>query len=145
MTTFTIGHSKTSAREFFGKLSNAGVRRVIDVRLKNTSAMVGYTQKDDLAYLLESFAGIHYVLAPELSPDEGLLRDYKKMDLPLADFERRFLALMKARIIEKKVDPALLENTCLLCAEKLPHRCHRRLILEYLEDKWGMPLDVVYL
>lgn len=145
MTTFTIGHSKTPAREFFGKLSNAGVRRVIDVRLKNTSALVGYTRKDDLAYLLESFAGIHYVHAPELSPDEDLFGDYKKKGLPLADFERRFLALMEAREIEKKVDPALLENTCLLCAGKTPHRCHRRLILEYLQDKWGTPLDVVHL
>ena len=145
MTTFTIGHSKTPAREFFGKLSNAGVRRVIDVRLKNTSALVGYARKDDLAYLLESFAGIHYVHAPELSPDEELFSDYKKKGLPWADYEPRFLALMEAREIEKKVDPALLENTCLLCAEKTPHQCHRRLILEYLQDKWGTPLDVMHL
>ena len=145
MTTFTIGHTKTPAREFFGKLSNAGVRRVIDVRLKNTSALVGYARKDDLAYLLESFAGIHYVHAPELAPDQELLTDYKKKGLPWADYEPRFLALMEAREIEKKVDPALLESTCLLCAEKTHHKCHRRLILEYLQDKWSTPLDVVHL
>ena len=145
MTTFTIGHSKTPAREFFGKLSNAGVRRVIDVRLKNTSALAGYARRDDLAYLLESFTGIHYVHSPELSPDEELFNDYKKKGLPWADYEPRFMTLMEAREIEKKVDPALLENTCLLCAEKTPHECHRRLVLEYLQDKWGTPLDVVHL
>lgn len=145
MTTFTIGHTRTPAREFFGKLSNAGVRRVIDVRLKNTSALAGYARKDDLAYLLESFAGIHYAHAPELAPDEGLFDDYKKNGLPWAEYEPRFLALMEARGIERKVDPALLENACLLCAEKTPHQCHRRLVLEYLEDRWGAELDVVHL
>ena len=145
MTTFTIGHTRTPAREFFGKLSNAGVRRVIDVRLKNTSALAGYARKDDLAYLLESFADIHYVHTPELSPDEGLFDDYKKNGLPWAEYEPRFLALMEARGIERKVDPALLENACLLCAEKTPHQCHRRLVLEYLEDRWGTELDVVHL
>lgn len=145
MTTFTVGHTKTPAREFFGKLSNAGVRRVIDVRLRNTSALAGYARRDDLAYLLESFAGIHYVHAPELAPDEGLFNDYKKKGLPWAEYEPRFLALMEAREIEKKVDPVLLVNTCLLCAEKTPHHCHRRLVLEYLQDKWRMELDVVHL
>lgn len=145
MTTFTIGHTRTPAREFFGKLSNAGVRRVIDVRLKNTSALAGYARKDDLAYLLESFAGIRYAHAPELSPDEGLFDDYKKNGLPWAEYEPRFLALMEARGVERKVDPALLENACLLCAEKTPHQCHRRLVLEYLEDRWGTELDVVHL
>ena len=145
MTTFTIGHTKTPAREFFGKLSNAGVRRVIDVRLKNTSALSGYARKDDLAYLLESFAGIHYVHTTELSPDDELFNDYKKKGLPWEDYEPRFMALMEAREIEKKVDPALLDNACLLCAEKTPHQCHRRLVLEYLQDKWGTPIDIVHL
>tara|TARA_A100001037_G_C15146191_1_gene636435 strand:+ start:924 stop:1361 length:438 start_codon:yes stop_codon:yes gene_type:complete len=145
MTTYTIGHTKTPAREFFGKLSNAGVRRVIDVRLKNTSALAGYARKDDLAYFLEAFAGIHYVHAPELSPDEELFTDYKKNGLPWDDYEPRFLSLMASREIEKKIDPALLENTCLLCAEKTPHECHRRLVLEYLQYKWGTSLDVVHL
>ena len=105
MTTFTIGHSKTPAREFFGKLSNAGVRRVIDVRLKNTSALVGYARKDDLAYLLESFAGIHYVHAPELSPDEELFSDYKKKGLPWADYEPRFLASWKPAKSRRRSTP----------------------------------------
>jgi uncharacterized protein (DUF488 family) len=145
MTTFTIGHTKTPAREFFGKLSDAGVRRVIDVRLKNTSAMAGYARKDDLAYLLISLAGIHYLHAPELSPCEELYNEYKKDGLPWDDYEPRFLDLMKARRIEKKIDPAQLENTCLLCAEKTPHECHRRLVLQYLQDKWGTRLDIVHL
>jgi uncharacterized protein (DUF488 family) len=145
MTTYTIGHGQTRAREFFGKLSAAGVRRVIDVRLRNTSALAGYAKKEDLSYLLEAFAGIHYLHAPELAPDATLLDDYLKRGLSWADYEPRFRALMEARRIEDKVEPGLLADACLLCAEKSPHRCHRRLVLDYLREKWGTPLAVVHL
>jgi uncharacterized protein (DUF488 family) len=26
---------------------------------------------------------------------------------------------------------------CLLCSEKKPHHCHRRLVSEYLQRHWG--------
>jgi len=38
-TLFTIGFTRRSAEEFFGKLVEAGVRCVIDVRLNNTSQL----------------------------------------------------------------------------------------------------------
>lgn len=34
---FTIGFTRKSAEEFFNRLSDAGVKRVIDVRLNNVS------------------------------------------------------------------------------------------------------------
>ncbi|MEI7000010.1 DUF488 family protein, partial [Klebsiella pneumoniae] len=27
-------------------------------------------------------------------------------------------------------------DACLLCSEHKPHHCHRRLVAEYLADKW---------
>ena len=65
--------------------------------------------------------------------------------MPWDDYEPRYLDLMKARRIEKRIDPGQLDNTCLLCAKKTPHECHRRLVLEYLQDEWGTPLDIVHL
>ena len=38
-----------------------------------------------------------------------------------------FIDLMRRREIEKRLDPALLANSCLLCSEHQPHHCHRRL------------------
>lgn len=38
---FTIGFTKKSAEEFFTKLKNAGVARVLDVRLNNSSQLAG--------------------------------------------------------------------------------------------------------
>jgi hypothetical protein len=45
--------------------------------------------------------------------------------------------LMARREIEKKIKPELLEQGCLLFSEHLPHHCHRRLVAEYLNAKWG--------
>jgi hypothetical protein len=44
---------------------------------------------------------------------------------------------MRERKIEEKIDPQTLSEGCLLCSEDQPHQCHRRLVAEYLRDKWG--------
>jgi uncharacterized protein (DUF488 family) len=51
---------------------------------------------------------------------------------------------MAARQIEKKVDKKLMEGGCLLCSEATPEHCHRRLVAEYLRDKWG-GIEIVHL
>jgi hypothetical protein len=39
--------------------------------------------------------------------------------------------------IEDKVSREVIDEGCLLCSEDKPHHCHRRLVAEYLRDKWG--------
>ena len=41
------------------------------------------------------------------------------------------------RQIEEKLEPEMLHDACLLCSEDKPHHCHRRLVAEYLKDRWG--------
>ena len=134
---FTIGFTKKSASEFFEKLRDAGVRRVIDVRLNNSSQLAGFSKRDDLKYFLENILGIGYVEEPLLAPTKPLLDSYKKDGGQWDVYERAFLGLMEERQIEKKIDPHLLEGGCLLCSEEKPHHCHRRLVAEYLQKHWG--------
>jgi uncharacterized protein (DUF488 family) len=134
---FTIGFTQKSAKEFFTLLKNAGVKRVLDVRLNNNSQLAGFSKKEDLAYFLHEIAGIDYVHVPDLAPTQQLLDAYKKQKGDWSAYEREFLNLIAQREIEKKVDPKILENGCLLCSEHLPHHCHRRLVAEYLQQKWG--------
>ena len=49
MDIYTIGFTHKSARQFFESLRQAGIRRLIDVRLKNVSQLAGFTKKDDLS------------------------------------------------------------------------------------------------
>ena len=137
MKIFTIGFTKKTARQFFTELKDAGVKRLVDVRLNNTSQLAGFTKKDDLKYFTEEICSIEYVHLPVLAPTADILSAFKghKGDWPL--YEQRFLELIKSRHIEKEVSPDLLDGGCLLCSEEKLHHCHRRLVAEYLRDKWG--------
>jgi len=145
MATFTIGFTKTTAEDFFDRLQRAGVRTVIDVRLQNTSQLAGFAKAADLSYCLKTIGGIAYRHAPELAPDDALFADYRKKGLKWDAFEPRFRDIMATRKIEEQFKPEDLDGACLLCSEDKPHRCHRRLVVEYLEDRWGRSLDVTHL
>lgn len=134
---FTIGFTQKSAREFFTKLKDTGVKRVVDVRLNNNSQLAGFSKKEDLAYFLQDIAGIDYVHLPELAPTQEILDAYKKQKGDWNVYEHQFLNLLTQRQVEKAIQPELLQHSCLLCSEHLPHHCHRRLVAEYLNTKWG--------
>jgi len=134
---FTIGFTKKSARDFFEKLRGAGVRRVVDVRLNNTSHLAGFSKMGDLEYFLENVLHAGYVHLPILAPTQEMLDAYKKNGGDWAVYERDFLALMASREIEKNVPREVVDGGCLLCSEEKPHYCHRRLVAEYLQGKWG--------
>jgi uncharacterized protein (DUF488 family) len=137
MTVYTIGFTRKSAAEFFGLLRGAGVRRLIDVRLNNVSQLAGFSKRDDLAFFVKELCGADYVHEPRLAPTQEMLDAYKKAKGDWAEYERRFLRLMADRQIEARLDRSLFDGAVLLCSEPTPEHCHRRLIVEYLADKWG--------
>ncbi len=133
----TIGFTKTTAESFFSRLSRAGVRRVVDVRLNNVSQLAGFAKKNDLKYFLNEICGIGYAHRSELAPTPDILDAYKKQRGDWSTYEARFLELMEKRRIEEMIPRSALDEACLLCSEDKPHHCHRRLVAEYLQRKWG--------
>ncbi len=111
--------------------------RVLDVRLNNISQLAGFSKKDDLAFFLKEIGGIDYLHLPLLAPTQEMLAAYKKGGGSWEEYEQKFLGLMEARRIERKLDPNLLSDGCLLSSEHEPHFCHRRLVAEYLSFHWG--------
>lgn len=136
MKLFTIGFTKTSAEGFFARLSKAGVRALVDVRLNNVSQLSGFAKRDDLRYFARAICGIGYEHRPELAPTAGMLDEYRASKDGWKDYADKFLALIARRKIET-IDRAVLDGGCLLCSEDKPHHCHRRLVAEYLREKWG--------
>jgi uncharacterized protein (DUF488 family) len=134
---FTIGFTKTSAEAFFTKLKRSGAKRIVDVRLNNVSQLAGFAKRNDLQFFLREICHMDYVHLPELAPTQDILDEYKKNKGDWAVYEQKFLELMRKREIEKKVDPAMIADGCLLCSEDKPHHCHRRLVAEYLKSHWG--------
>jgi len=137
MKIFTIGFTNKKAESFFENLRRAGVKRVVDVRLNNVSQLAGFSKRDDLKYFLRAIAHIEYVHRPDLAPTKDLLDAYKKHKGDWSTYEREFLDLMARRHIESAVPKELVDQSCLLCSEDKPHRCHRRLVAEYLQQHWG--------
>ena len=66
-----------------------------------------------------------------------MLDSYKKAKGDWASYERRFLDLMAERRIESVVPREQIDHACLLCSEDKPQHCHRRLVAEYLRERWG--------
>jgi len=139
MEIYTIGFGKKTAETFFGALRHAGIRCLLDVRLNNTSQLAGFTKRGDLPFFLKELCGASYLHEPLLAPTpeiRNLVKKGKKKNWP--EYERQFLALLAERKIETKLNPALFQSpTVLLCSEPKANFCHRRLVLEYLQEKWG--------
>lgn len=142
---FTIGFTKTSAEDFFNRIKNAGVKKIIDVRLNNNSQLAGFTKKNDLEYFLRELGGIEYQHLPLLAPTKEILSEYRKQKSGWETYEKKFVRLIRERKIEEKISPALLHKSCLLCSEDTPDYCHRRLIAEYLSEKWTKTMNVTHL
>ncbi|MFF7363827.1 DUF488 family protein [Streptomyces sp. NPDC008125] len=132
----TIGFTKKSAKDFFDLLRASGAEILVDVRLNNVSQLSGFAKRNDLEYFLEELCGMAYSHRPDLAPTQSMLDDFKKHGADWATYEERFLGLMEERSIEDSVPQELLANAVLLCSEDKPHRCHRRLVAEYLARRW---------
>ncbi|HEY8945996.1 MAG TPA: DUF488 domain-containing protein [Polyangiaceae bacterium] len=137
MRLFTIGFTRTTAEHFFSRLHKAGVTRVLDVRLNNVSQLAGFAKKDDLRYFLRELCSMDYLHLPEFAPTQELLDEYKRDGGTWDDYARKFLCLLESRRVEAHVSRGVLDGACLLCSEPEPHHCHRRLVAEYLSQKWG--------
>lgn len=136
MKIFTIGFTKTSAQRFFDRLKKSGAKSLLDVRLNNVSQLAGFAKRDDLKYFTSEICGLQYQHIPSLAPTKDILDEYKKNGGEWNLYSEKFLSLMAKRKIEA-MDRAQLDGGCLLCSEDKPHHCHRRLVAEYLREKWG--------
>ncbi|MGC9400164.1 MAG: DUF488 family protein [Anaerolineae bacterium] len=145
-TLYTIGYRRKSLETFITQLRQAGVDVVIDVRLRNTSHLAGYTKRDTLDFLLREGFDIAYRHIPELAPTSEILDAYKE-EGDWETYEAQFLSLLDARDAAQLGRELLrrYQAPCLLCAEPTAERCHRRLVAEYWVQWLPEVEDVVHL
>jgi uncharacterized protein (DUF488 family) len=137
MEIYTIGFTQSTAERFFSRLAEARIERLLDVRLNNSSQLAGFAKAQDLPYFLDRLLGAGYEHEPLLAPTQDILDAYKKRKGDWGAYEPAFLELMKERTIETVLSPASFEQrTALLCSEATAEHCHRRLVAEYLAERW---------
>jgi uncharacterized protein (DUF488 family) len=145
MEVYTIGFTKKTAANFFTALRRAGVRRLLDVRLHNTSQLAGFAKRRDLCFFLRELCAAEYIHEPLLTPTPDLLGAYRQQRISWQEYDTRFRALLIDRAVETRLDRRAFEMpTVLLCSEAAATRCHRRVALEYLQEHWG-DVQIVHL
>ena len=127
MKLFSIGYGGRTPDDLLKRLCDAGVRTVVDVRLRPDRASMGVFVKAKAAdkgieRLLAS-AGIAYRSLPELG---NVFRDCD-------DWRERYAALIESagHLLVSRLDE-LTPPLCLLCAERRVADCHRLQIAEFL-------------
>lgn len=145
MKLFTIGFTQKPARKFFSLLKDAGVERLIDIRLNPGGQLAGFAKQDDMAYFLSEIVACEYRHIVELAPTAPILSDYRR-NHDWQQYVLRFEALMDERKVPDSLDPTLFagKKCCLLCSEATPEKCHRRLVAERLVHRWP-DIEVVHL
>ena len=137
MEIYSIGFTQKSAGQFFGTLKAHRIERLLDVRLNNTSQLAGFAKQADLAYFLREICGAEYEHEPLLAPTQEMLDAYKKRKGDWGVYEAEFLTLMRERKVELALSrESFQKKTVLLCSELTAENCHRRLVLEYLQQRW---------
>ena len=130
----TIGFAGKTAEEFFALLTQAGVKKLIDIRENRGGQLSGFAKYPDLAFFLQRIAGIAYAHEPRLAPSPEIRKAYRQSK-DWAMYETSFLQLMRDRDIPGALEPLELDSTvALLCSEPGPEKCHRRLVAELLAE-----------
>ncbi len=133
---YTIGFTKKTLEDFITRLKKAGVQRVIDIRLNDSSQLSGFAKSQDLKFILKQF-GIEYISVKGLAPDKALLDKYRE-DKDWDEYEVNFKALMDSRNAKNLLNELQLDKkvSCFLCSEDKPEKCHRRLVAEMLDKSF---------
>ena len=131
-TIYTIGSARKPLQQFIELLRRMGVKEIIDIRLRNSSQLIGWSKQPDFEYLLNQGFGIKYQHGQEFAPTEELLERYRNTH-NWEEYEAGFKRLIEERQLEAQARLLLeKDGPCLLCTEPEPDKCHRRIVAEYL-------------
>ncbi len=142
---YTIGFTGKSAREFFDLLNSTDAGYLADTRLNNNSQLAGFTKKGNIEYFIEKLTRLKYVELPLLAPEKEMFQQYRK-DGDWDLYESRYIRLMERRSVLESIERGLLaEGVVLLCSERTPEKCHRRLAAEYLKMNRFPEVEILHL
>lgn len=122
MKIFTLGTSSRSLEEFLEILNFYKIKKVIDVRHFPTSKLFPHFKKENLEKFLKENQIEYFHLEKLGGYRKGGYENYTKTK----DFKEGLKELIKI---------AKNKNCALICAERLPWKCHRAFIARELEKK----------
>lgn len=135
LTIFTIGHSNRSLEAFIAVLETARINTLVDIRAYPTSTRHPHFDSKPLRETLDVHNIIYHWAGRQLG-------GYRKPALSSIHSSltnssmRAFADHMDTDVFQQGASQLIkltrTSNICLMCAERMPSDCHRRLIADYL-------------
>ena len=145
MKIYTIGFTGKTAREFFDLLNSTDAKYLADTRLNNNSQLAGFTKKGNIEFFTEKLTDMTYLELPLLAPEKDMFSEYRK-EGNWELYKSLYIQLLERRSAVESIDRRLLEEgVVLLCSERTPEMCHRRLASEYLKSKGFPQVEIFHL
>lgn len=135
ITLYTIGFTKKNAQKFFELLKNAGVRKLVDIRINNASQLAGFAKGTDLKFFMKAICNAEYEHVTDLAPTKELLKNYQDKVIDWNGYTVVFKKILQDRHIAERFNVENFDNCCFLCTEDTPEQCHRRLVAEFFKAK----------
>lgn len=133
-TLYTIGHGNRSIGELISLLQERNIQALVDIRAQPHSRRFPHFSMDPLRESLDS-AGIQYHWAGRhLGGRRTAQTDssHQALQEGLRGYADHMLTDTFHKAATQLVNMAAKTNLAILCAERLPQDCHRRLIADYL-------------
>ena len=131
---YTIGYQGRTLAGFIRTLREAGVEKVVDVRLNPISRDRRFNMMKLFQELNRS--GISYESVRELGNPQDIRSLWQNGELERGRKQyRRFVNNGAAAHVDYVIGLARLGATAILCRESEPHECHRSVIAEVAQER----------
>ncbi|MBR2102995.1 MAG: DUF488 domain-containing protein [Prevotella sp.] len=145
ITLFTIGFTKKSAEIFFGLLRKNNVKKLVDVRISNSSQLAGFAKGKDLEFFVKEICHVPYQHITDFAPTKELLDKWHKQEVTWEEYVVIYNSLLKERGVLRKYGVNQFDGACFLCSEETPDNCHRRLLAEFMKKHSAEDVRIVHL
>jgi len=140
---FTIGYEGADPDRFLTALKDAGVGVVADVRAVASSRKRGFSKAALRESLEANGLGYrHYIALGTPKPGREAARAGDAAALRRIYCEEVLPTPSAAQALEDLLDLAKEQPVCLLCFERDPACCHRRLLAEHLAPRGFKAVDL---
>ena len=141
---YTTGYEGKAGDSFIGKLQSKQIEAIVDIRENPFSRKPGFSKNALRQHLADS--GVEYFHFHELGtpkPLRQLLADEQDYVTFFKEY-RNFLPEFQDAI-DDLIELGSSKMVCLLCFEKDPHLCHRKVIADLIASYTGKEVKVIHL
>jgi uncharacterized protein (DUF488 family) len=133
-TLYTVGHSSRAAAELVELLERHGITALVDVRAQPHSSRYPQFAADSLRRTLDLVAIVYHWAGRQMGGRRASQAgsQHFALEARLRGYADYMETDSFGRAATQLVNMATRAPTAILCAERLPEHCHRRLIADYL-------------